>query len=180
MKHPPPHSFSRSPVEEVLCCCTCGSGAGQLSRAFPPPYPGWPHIREGIGEMIAGAAGETSRVTGCLLRYTDLIPGVDDRNVPGTGEIERLLSARFGCHSDVNRDEIILVSTDVPGTTGSVRSIRDRPGKPGWTLVFTMKTARPDGFVSRESVLDWFDDARAGIHELFDIIVPMEIVQELR
>ena len=179
MNHPPPHSFSRSPVEEVFCRCTCASDAESLSLTIPLPYPGWPHIRDGIRDMIAGA-GEISRITGCMLRYTDLIPVVDGKNLPGTDDIEHLLSGRFNCYFDNTQNEIVLISTKIPNTTGSVCSIHNRPGKPGWTLIFTMKTEGPARFVSGDSVLNWFDDARAGIHGLFDLTVPEEIVQALR
>jgi uncharacterized protein (TIGR04255 family) len=178
MNHPPPHSFSRSPVEEVFCCCSCGSDARSLSLTIPLPYPGWPHIRDGIRDMIAGVR-EISRITGCMLRYTDLIPVVDG-NLPGNEEIEHLLSGKFTCSFDQKKNEIILINTGIPDTAGSVRSIHNRPGKPGWTLIFTMKTVGPLCFVSGDSVVNWFDDARAEIHGLFDLIVPEEIVQVLR
>jgi uncharacterized protein (TIGR04255 family) len=179
MNRPPPHSFSRSPVEEVFCCCTCGPGAKPLSLTIPPPYPGWPHIRDRIRDMVAGA-GEISRITGCMLRYTDLIPVVEGKNLPGTEEIAHLLSGRFECSLDPLQNDIVLIGTKIPNTAGSVRSIYHRPGTPGWTLVFTMSTEGPAGFVSGDRVVNWFDDARAGIHDLFDLIVPEEIVQSLR
>jgi uncharacterized protein (TIGR04255 family) len=179
MNHPPPHSFSRSPVEEVFCRCTCESGAESLSLTIPPPYPGWPHIRDGIRDMIAGA-GEISRITGCMLRYTDLIPVVDGKTLPGTETIEHLLSGRFNCSFDNTQNGIVLISTKFPDTAGSVSSIRHRPGKPGSTLIFTMNTQEPARFVSSDGVLNWFDDARAAIHEIFDLIVPEEIVQSFR
>jgi uncharacterized protein (TIGR04255 family) len=179
MNHPPPHSFSRSPVEEVFCRCTCGSDAESLSLTIPLPYPGWPHIRDGIWDMIT-RAGEISRINGCMLRYTDLIPVVDGKNLPGIEDIEHRISGKFNCYFDTTQNEIVLISTKIPGTAGSVCSIHNRPGKPGWTLIFTMKTEDPARFDSGDSVLDWFDDARAGIHEIFDLIVPEEIVQALR
>ena len=179
MNHPPPHSFSRSPVKEVFCRCTCGSDAEALSLTIPPPYPGWPHIRDGIRDMITGA-GEISRINGCMIRYTDLIPVVGRRNLPGTGDIADLISGRFNCSFSNTRNEIVLISTKIPDTTGSVCSIHNRPGKPGWTLIFTLNTEGPTRFGSVCSVLNWFDDARAWIHEIFDLIVPEEIVQELR
>ncbi len=179
MDHPLPHSFSRSPVEEVLCRCRFGSDTESLSLTVPGPYPGWPHIRDGIGDMIAGA-GDVSRITGCMLRYTDLLPVVDEKNLPGTEDIGHLLSGRFDWYFENGQNEIVPAGMKIPDTTGSVRSIRNRPGKPGWTLIFTMKTEGPARFVSGEGVLNWFDDARAGIHGLFDIIVPEEIVQTLR
>jgi len=179
MNHPAPHSFSRSPVEEVFCRCTCGSDAGSLSLTISPPYPGWPHIRDAIRDMVAGAA-EISRITGCMLRYTDLIQVVDGKNVPGTEDIEDLISRRFDCSFDDTQNEIVAVSTKIANTAGSVASIHNMPGKPGWTLVFTMNTEEPAGVVSGDAVLNWFDDARAVIHELFDLIVPGEIVQALR
>ena len=74
----------------------------------------------------------------------------------------------------------MLTSPNTPDTTGSVCSLQNRPGKPGWTLVFTLKTEGPARFASSDAVLDWFDNARTGIHELFDLIVPEEIVQTLR
>jgi uncharacterized protein (TIGR04255 family) len=178
MNHPPPHSFSRSPVEEVFCHCSCGSDAGSLSLTIPPPYPGWPHIRDGIRDIIAGA-GVIPRITGCMLRYTDLIPFVDVKNLPGNKEIEHLLSGKFNCYIDHSQNEIVLLSTKIPDTAVSVCSIPNRPGKPGWTLIFTMKTEGRVSFVSGDSVLNWFDNARAGIHGLFDLIVPEEIVQAL-
>jgi hypothetical protein len=179
MNHPPTHSFSRSPVEEVFCRCTCGSDAESLSLTIPPPYPGWLHIRDGIGDMIAGA-GEISRINGCMLRYTDLIPVVDGRNLPGTEEIAHLISGRFSCSFGNTRNEIVIISTKILHTGGSVCSIHNRPGKPGWTVIFTMNTQGQVRFVSGYSVLNWFDDARAGIHEIFDLIVPEEIVEALR
>ncbi|MDD1709729.1 MAG: hypothetical protein LUQ37_02330 [Methanoregulaceae archaeon] len=178
-EHPPPHSFSRSPVEEVFCRCTCGSDAEPVSLTIPPPYPGWPRIRDGIRDMIAGA-GDISRITGCMLRYTDLIPVVRGKTLPGTDDIEHLLSGRFKCYLNNTQHEIVLTSTNIPGTAGSIRSIHNRPEKPGWTLIFTMNTEGMARFVSGDSVLNWFDDARAGIHEIFDLIVPDEIVQTLR
>ncbi len=177
MDHPLPHSFSRSPVQEVFCCCTPGPGAESLSLVIPPPYPGWPHIRDRITDMIAGA-GEISRITGCTLRYTDLLPVPPGIHLPGIEEIEQLLSRNFNC--ETRQDEIVFPSTKIPGTVGSVRSIRPKPGNPGWTLVFTMHTDEPAGFLSSESVVEWFDGARAEIHALFDLIVPEEIVQLLR
>ena len=175
MDHPPPHSFSRSPVEEVFCRCTCGSEL--FSLAIPPPYPGWPDIRDRIREMIAGI-GEISRMSGCMLRYTDLIPVGERMILPGTEDIEQLLSGRCDCRTTEN--EIILTRTGIPGTAGSVCSLQNRPGKPGWTLIFTMHTEGPARFGSGDSVIQWFDDARAEIHELFDLIVPEEIVETLR
>ena len=177
MDHPPPHSFSRSPVGEVFCRCTCGSET--YSLAVLPPYPGWPAIRDRIREMIAGI-GEISRVTGCMLRYTDLLPAGEGKTLPGTGEIARLLSGKYPCSVDPLTHEIVLSGTSIPGTAGSVCSFQDRPGKPGWTLVFTLSIPGPARFVSGDSVMEWFDDARAEIHGLFDLIVPEEIVQLLR
>jgi hypothetical protein len=179
MNHPPPHSFSRSPVEEVFCRCSRGSDAEALSLTIPPPYPGWPHIRDGIRDMITGA-GDISRINGCMIRYTDLIPIAGRKNLPGTEDIAHLISGRFNCSIDNSQDEIVLFSTKIPDTTGSVCSILHRPGKPGWTLIFTMNTEGPTRCVSVSRILNWFDDARAGIHEIFDLIVPDEIVQALR
>jgi uncharacterized protein (TIGR04255 family) len=178
MSHPPPHSFSRSPVEEVFCRCSLGSNAEPLSLTVPPPYPGWPHIRGRIRDMVAGAR-EVSRITGCMLRYTDLLPVADEKNLPGNEEIEKLLSGKFDAYFDHKQNEIMLITTGIPDTAGSVRSIHTRPGKTGWSLIFTMKTEGPVSFVSGDSVLNWFDDARAEIHGLFDLIVPEEIVQGL-
>ena len=127
--------------------------------------------------MIAGA-GEISRITGCMLRYTDLIPVGEGTPLPGNEDIAQLLSGRFDCSTTQN--EMVLASTNVPGTAGSVCSIHNRPGKPGWTLVFTIYTEGKPRFVSGDSVVEWFDDARAEIHGLFDLIVPEEIVHVLR
>lgn len=179
MDHPPPHSFSRSPVEEVFCQCSLGSGAESLSLTISSPYPGWPCIRDGIRDMIA-CAGEASRISGCMLRYTDLLPVPPGKSLPGTNTIGHLLSGTFTCSVDTARDEIMLVSTNIPGTAGSVRSIPPGPGIPGWTLIFTLTTEGPARFDSWDSVLTWFDDARAEIHGLFDLIVPEEIVRVLR
>jgi len=178
MNHPPPHSFSRSPVKEVCCRCMRTSGAEALSLTIPPPYPGWPHIREKIKDMVIGA-GTISRINGCMLRYTDLLPVAGGKNLPGTEEIVHLISGRFHCSFENARNEILLIETTIPHTIGSVHSIHGSPGKPGWTLIFTMNTERPARFDTVSSVLNWFDDARAGIHEIFDLIVPEEIVQAL-
>lgn len=177
MDQPLPHSFSHSPVEEVFCRLTFGYGAGSLCLAIQPPYPGWPHIRDRTREMIAGA-GDVSRITGCTLRYTDLIQAIEEATVPGIKDIAYLLSGRFDCYAAQNG--ITLFRTNMPGTGGSVCSALNRPGKPGWTLAFTLHTSERVRFDSVDSAIRWFDDARAVIHELFDLIVPDEIVQILR
>ena len=177
MDHPPPHAFSRSPVEEVFCQITRGPGAESLSLAIPAPYPGWPHIRERLQETIAGA-GDVSRVTGCMLRYTDLLPVPLGMALPGNEDLEGLLSKNYHC--ETVQDEIVFTSTKIPDTEGSVRSTHPQPGKPGWTLVFTMHIKRTSGFPDGDSMMTWFDDARSEIHELFDLIVPEEIVKHLR
>ena len=129
--------------------------------------------------MIAGA-GEISRITGCTLRYTDLIPVIEGTVLPGTEDIEQRLSGIFDGYSNENQHELVLLNTKIPDTLGSVCSLYNRSGKPGWTLIFTVKTEGPVRFVSGDDVVNWFDDARAGIHRLFDLIVPAEIVQTLR
>jgi hypothetical protein len=129
--------------------------------------------------MIA-RVGDVSRITGCMLRYTDLIPVADGKDLPGTAEIGQVLSGRYDCYFDYEQNEFVLTSTKIPDTAGSVFSIHNRPGKPGWTLIFTLRTDAPARFVSGDSVLNWFDDARAGIHELFDLLVPDQIVQILQ
>lgn len=179
MDHPPPHSFSRSPVEEVCCRCLLGSDAKPLSLTILPPYPGWPHIRDGIRDMIAGA-GEASRITGCMLRYTDLIPVAPGIALPGIEAISDLLSGKCRCSVDSAQNKIAFTSPDIPNIAGSVFSLVNRPGKSGWTLVFSLHTHGPAAFATGDSVLNWFDDARGLIHGLFDIIVPEEIVQVLR
>ena len=174
---PPPHSFSRSPVAEVFCQCTPGRGAAPLSLAVTGPYPGWPAVRNRVREMLAGT-GDASRIAGCLLRYTDLIPLPPGVTLPRTDEIERLLSQRYRCSR--SGDAVVLSGTDIPGTLRSVRSSVDRPGGRVWTLVFSLQTRGEPGFASADHVMEWFDDAHAEIHELFDCIVPGEIVQGLR
>jgi hypothetical protein len=97
--------------------------------------------------MIVGVA-EISRITGCMLSNTDLIPVVEEKILPGTEDIEHLLSGRFNCYFYNKLNEIVLISTKIPDTAGSVCSIHNRPGKPGWTLIFTMKSEGPIRFVS--------------------------------
>jgi len=179
MDHPPPHSFSRSPVAEVFCRCSLGSDAESLSLAIPQPYPGWPHIRERIRDMIA-SAGEVSCITGCMLRYTDLLSVARGIDLPGIETIGDLLSGKFTCSLDAAQNEIMLTGMNLPHMAGSVCSLVNRPGKPGWTLVFCLHTQGPARFATVDSVLQWFDDARALIHGLFDLIVPEEIVQVLK
>jgi len=177
MDYPPPHSFSRSPVEEVVCRCTLGHDAGSLSLSIPGPYPGWPHIRKMVREMIAGAE-DISRIDGCMLQYTDLFPLLSGVTLPGIEDIEDLISRHYDYETSGHK--IVLIPTNIPGTAGSVISLLNRPGRPGWTLIFSMYTAEPARFTSCDDLLDWFDNARAGIHTLFDIIVPEEFVQALR
>ena len=98
--------------------------------------------------------------------------------LPGAEDLESLLSWNYT--PEIIQEEIVFPSTKIPGSVGSVRSIRPKPGNPGWTLVFTMHTEEPAGFLSSESVVEWFDGARDEIHGLFDLIVPEEIVQILR
>lgn len=129
--------------------------------------------------MIAGA-GDVSRIRGCMLRYTDLLPVAHETDVPGIGTVGDLIAGKFRCSIDAARSEIVISGTGIPNTAGSVRTIANRPGKPGWTLVFCLHTRGPAQFATGESVLQWFDDARAVIHGLFDLVVPGEIVQGLR
>ena len=129
--------------------------------------------------MIADA-GEISRITGCTLRYTDLFFVASAKKLPGIEEIGQILSGKFNCYLHNAQEEIVIVSVNIPDTIGSVRSMYNMPGKPGWTLIFTMHTEVPARFVSCDSVMIWFDDARTEIHEIFDLIVPEEIVQLLR
>ena len=98
--------------------------------------------------------------------------------LPGMNNIERLLSRNYHC--ETRQDEIVFTSTKIPDTKGSVRSTHPQPGKPGWTLVFTMHIERTSGFPDGDSMMTWFDDARAEIHGLFDLIVPGEIMQLLK
>lgn len=144
---------------------------------IPPPYPGWPIIRDRIREMVAGA-GEVSRISGCMLRYTDLIPVDCGGALPGSEDIVRLLSGRFDC--SLSAAQVVRVQGVFPGTEGAVSSLSPMPGRPVWTLIFSMETAGHLLFVSEDSTLNWFDDARDGIHMLFDLIVPDNIVQSLR
>ena len=127
--------------------------------------------------MVTGA-GDISLVTGCMLRYTDLLPAGEGKTLPGTEDIAQLLSGIYNCST--TPEEVILIGTRIPGTAGSVCSIPDRPGKPGWTLVFTVHTEGPARFISGDGIVEWFDGARAEIHRLFDLIVPEEILQALR
>lgn len=129
--------------------------------------------------MIANA-GDVSCITGCMLRYTDLLPVAPETDVPGIGTVGDLIAGKFMCSIDAARSEIVITGTGIPHTTGSVRSIANRPGKPGWTLVFCLHTRGPARFATGESVLQWFDDARGIIHGLFDLVVPGGIVQGLR
>ena len=98
--------------------------------------------------------------------------------LPGAEDLESLLSWNYT--REIIQEDIVFTSMKSPATAGSVRSIRPKPEKQGWTLVFTMHTGEPAGFLSSESIVEWFDNARAEIHGLFDLIVPDEIVQILR
>jgi len=177
MDHPPPHDFSRSPVEEVICRCTLGHDSGSLFLIIPGPYPGWPLIRERIREMIASTE-DISRITGCMLQYTDLLPVLPGVTLPGIEDLEDLISRNYNC--ETRQHKIVLIRTNIPGTAGSISSLLNRPGRPGWTLVISMYTEGPARVTSCDDLLEWFDDARAEIHGLFDFVVPEEIVQVIR
>lgn len=70
------------------------------------------------------------------------------------GAIKRLLSEKFNCYVDNKKDEIVTFSMAIPGTTGTVASIHNRPGKPGWTLIFSMETDGAARFVSADAILE--------------------------
>ena len=129
--------------------------------------------------MITGA-GDVSRIRGCMLNYTDLLPVARETQVPGIGTISDLIAGKFRCSINAAQNEIVFTGTGIPNTAGSVRSIANRPGKPGWTLVFCLHTRGPARFATTDGVLQWFDDARAVIHGLFDLVVPGDIVQGFR
>lgn len=127
--------------------------------------------------MIAGA-GDISLISGCVLRYTDLIPVDQGKNLPGISAIGHLIAGRYGCSFDSSGNETVYFGPILPGTSGTVSSLPY--GRTGWTLIFTMQTDGQARFVSEDRVLNWFDDARDVIHRLFDLIVPEDIVQSLR
>lgn len=123
---------------------------------------------------------DVSLVTGCMIRYTDFIPIAPGTRLPTAEEIVTLLSGKFNGYLETTQDGVLLTRTNIPGTAGSVRSMYHQPGKEGWTLVFAVYTQGAARFLSSDTILDWFDDARAEIHGLFDLIVPEEIVQALK
>ncbi len=172
------HNFTRSPVEEVFGgCFTIDSGS--CFRTIPRPYPGWPHIRDEIRDMI-NETGGISRITKCTLRYTDRIAQKCLKSLSEPVPVASLLSGITMHQTNRLPGEEFIIRTSIFNTTGSVRSIFEDPVNPGWSLIFTMETDEPIRFYTREEVLKWFDDARAEIHHLFDLIVPEEIIQTIR
>jgi len=148
----------------------------QISFTVPAPYPGWKPIQEELTGRAASLS-DCRRVTGCTLRYTDCFFLKKE-------EFYRIMK-------DINPDifyihqtsaieyEISLVLPD-PEFVIIIRSIFTILKQPEWTLVFSLETVKSHRFSMPDDILSWFDEAHAAIHNLFDQIVPVHIVDLIR
>ncbi|MDD1727778.1 MAG: TIGR04255 family protein [Methanospirillum sp.] len=174
-RYPNPHNFSRSPVEEVFCSLEIEDlqdNVPQVSVFVKAPYPGWNKIRDSLAASIA-TLPDYRRVSGFTLRYTDRFLIKESVYHQITGEIRTDL-----CNQVQISDTAYEFHLNIPNPAMKVqiRSWYDTNAKPGWILVFTVKSTGNSAGSRCEEILDWFDSAHAEIHILFDQIVPAAIV----
>jgi len=178
MNQPPPHAFSRSPVQDVTAGVSIRDQRTHVVM-IPAPYPGWPAIRENI-ENIASRHDEFPDISGCFLRYRDRFPARIIRNLSGRSNPELWLDqCDLGPISTEKGVRRLLLPAG-KGMTGSVTAFQGSQGDDGWLLIFSFFSDKDPIFHSSQDVLDWFDQARASIHLLFDQIVPAGILPMLR
>ena len=174
--YPNSHNFSRSPVEEVICSLDLEDNEPQVSLFVKRPSPGWNRIRDSLADTIA-TLPDSRRISGCTLRYTDRFLIEEPLYHQITSDIRTDLFNQV--HISDTAYEIHL---NIPNPTMQVqiRSWYDQGEKPGWILVFTLRSIGKTSGSSYEKILEWFDSAHAEIHILFDQIVPAAIVDLIR
>ncbi|HWQ63813.1 MAG TPA: TIGR04255 family protein [Methanospirillum sp.] len=174
MNSPLPHNFSRSPVEEV--CCSLVLITEPVSFTIAPPYPGWGSIRNRLTDEIAGLK-DVSEVAGCSLQYRD-------RFLLDTDEFSRVINEIKPdlFHTDLISDKEYLV---IPITQWlehrvCIRTSHETGEQLAWILTFNIQTCAAFRPEKPDDILSWFDKAHAVIHTLFDLIVPEEIIEQIR
>lgn len=178
MKMPSPHNFSRSPVDEVYCACIRSPEGENLELTIPAPYPGWSRIRDQLSTQIA-TISDPLRISGCTLRFTDRFPSV--RVVPTHDFFRKLMATRIISEQKLDNKSEFKLNSSLPGTMIQIISIGDGQNNVGWTLVFILMSD-PGAclFSTHEKIQTWFDEAHAEIHLLFDMMVPPEIIEQVR
>ena len=168
MTDPALHNFSSSPVEEVFCSFTKDTKGLPDTLVIHAPYPGWETIRGDLQRLIS-VEPSVATFTRYALRYTDRFHPGD--HLSGTFKRDDIQDRIIGTSGDD-----IEVTTDIPGTKAFLRYTPDDTY--GHTLTFTFQG--DSSRVSADEMMTWFDAAHAGIHILFDLCVPEEIIRILR
>jgi len=171
---PPPHNFSRSPVEEV--CCNLFLNKEVISLTIQSPYPGWELIRTRITDEIAILKGKTG-ITGCSLKYNDrFFLEMDDYSRIASG-----INPDVFHKTKISENEYRLTPHGLnSGHRACIRSQHKAGEQPSWILTFVVETGQFLRFDEQADTLSWFDEAHAVIHTLFDQIVPADIVEMIR
>jgi uncharacterized protein (TIGR04255 family) len=165
MIQPEPHNFSQSPVAEVLCRWEFESGS-LITLSIPGPYPGWRSIQGDIRRVIAGII-QTKGVVSCMLRYTDEFAFEAGEKDPSAYS------------STIAPDaEAWQKAADTPKFSAGVEIRTDHERKV-FEYVFTIQTDTA-WFATEEEIVDWYDAAHAEIHNLFDKVVPSELIRKLQ
>ncbi len=162
---PEPHNFSRSPVAEVFCRWEFESGS-IITFSIPGPYPGWRSIQGDIRRVIAGII-QTKGVVSCMLRYTDEF-SFQAREKDPSAYSSLIAPDAEPWHK----------AADTPKSTAEVE-IRTDHGRKVFVYVFTIETDTA-WFATEEEIVEWYDAAHAEIHNLFDKLVPPELICELQ
>ncbi len=178
MEQPPPHAFARSPVQDVTASITVRDQYSHVVM-IPAPYPGWPSIREKI-ERKASEIDTFSDISGCFIRYRDRFPAWIISTLSGRRDPDRWLEQCALGPISTKLGACTLLLPVSEGMTGSVTSCQIPQGDDDWLLVFSFFSEQNLIFRSSRDVLDWFDQARAQVHILFDQIVPDEVIPMLR
>jgi uncharacterized protein (TIGR04255 family) len=171
---PSPHNFSRSPVKKVFCSINVDKE--QISFTVPAPYPGWKPIQEELTGRAASLS-DCRRVTRCILQYTDCFFLETEefcriiKNIsPDIFHIHQTSGTEYEISLALPDSEFVII----------IRSTFTIQKQSKWTLVFTLETVKSHRFSMPDDILSWFDGAHAAIHNLFDQIVPVHIVDLIR
>ena len=161
-------------------------GPGVMTVNIVPPYAGWAEFSKFINwavDLLYAAypmAEKTLHPVRAHLRYIDVF---DSKH--GLDDFSNFVDAHLGAATPI-RPEVIEAIAENPGgitytadsrfavksPAGSIARIRIAPGQSGGRdaviLEFHCDVAMPGGYLPKETLLSWYDEAHATLHVLFD------------
>ena len=193
MTPPPPHGFSRSPVDKVTCSwyspeshdiiveegsygTLTRDGSGTVSLLFPSPYPGWAVISRRLSEILP-ARGTGDAISRCSLAFSDrfLLTPLDD--ITSLFSLSRFFPGLT--ETSLEKKPVVYVgSSSEKGTVIELTLRYEKKEQPVLCIDFHLSSVSEAGMPA-ERALSWFETAHAEIHLLFDEIVSGEMITRL-